>query len=306
MKRFAAIFAALAVLLLAFAGCSSRSSYPVRESYNLAPGDSAYYDGIEQGTPVDAEGKPVDTLDPLGDRKIIRNASITAEALEFEEFMSSVLKKVNELGGYVESNVTANHAPYNSRSVVRTAKLVLRIPAEKLDEFLATVDGAGNVTNSTENVSDVTDTYVDTEARLRSLRTEYDSLLSLLEKAENLDDIIKLQDRLSNVRGEIESYEARIRSYDSQIAFSKVTIDVTEVERETAVVEETFGQEVSRRFKESLEDVGEGFRDFAAWFIGNLPRILVFLFFFPGIPLIIVFIVIVCVKRAKKKKAEKK
>ncbi len=302
MKRSVAIFAVLLLTLLAFAGCSS--SARSGEGYYRAPEDNIAYDGIDPA-PADPAGKPVDTLDPLGDRKIIRNASLTVEALEFDAFLESVLKRVNELGGYVESNVVANHAPYSSRTVVRTAKMTLRIPAERLDEFLETVNGAGNVTNSSENVTDVTDSYVDTEAKLRSLRTEYDTLLALLEQAQNLDEIIMLQDRLSNVRYEIESYEARIRSYDSQIAFSKVTLDVTEVERETAVEEETFGHEVSRRFKESLQDVGEGFRDFAAWFLGNFPRILVFLFFFPGIPLAIVLIVIACVKKSKKKRKAK-
>ena len=302
MKRIAVLIAVLLLALTAFAGCSAASPHS-SEAYLEPSSDrgTVSFDGAgDPAASIDAG-----TLDPLGNRKVIRDASLTVEALEFDTFMSSVLAKTNALGGYVESNVTNNHASYYSRTVLRGAKLVLRIPADKLDEFLATVDDAGNVTSRTEKVSDITDTYIDTEARLRSLRTEYDTLLGLLEKAENLDEIIRLQDRLSNVRYEIESYEARIRSYDSLIAFSTVSMEVSEVERETAVEEESFGHEVSRRFKESLQDVGEGFRDFAAWFIGNLPHIVVVLFFFPGIPLVITFIIIGCVKRSKKKRAEK-
>lgn len=305
MKRtLAAVFAVLLVLF-ALTGCSNGSSY--REDY---PSDAeAYYnrDGMNAPLPADSvSSNTPDELDPLGNRKVIRNASLTVETLEFEEFLTAVIAKTNELGGYVESNVVSNYAPYYSRAVLRNAKLTLRVPADKLDDLILTVDGAGNITSREEKVSDITDTYIDVEAKLSALRTEYDTLLALLEKADNLDDIIRIQDRLSNVRYEIESYEARMRSYDSLIAFSTVKLEVNEVERETAVVEETFGQEVSRRFKESLEDVGGGFRDFAAWFIGNLPAIVVVLFFFPGVPLIIVFIVLACVKKAKKKRAAEK
>ena len=75
-----------------------------------------------------------------------------------------------------------------------------------------------------------------------------------------------LQDRLTDVRYEMESYESRLRSYDSLIDFSTVTLNISEVERETRTEDETFGQEISRRFRESLEDVGDSARSFAIWF----------------------------------------
>ena len=302
MKRtFLIVFAAIAAACLLLGGCSAKNSgasnympnYDYALEGDLAPADR------DNVLPDPSGTKPTDVL---VNRKIVRNASLRVETLEFDKLLETLTGRTAELGGYIESNSVSGRGYYQSKAL-RTAELVLRIPADKLDTFLNDVDGACNVLSRNENVSDITDTYVDTEARLSSLRTEYDTLLDLLARAETLDEIIMLQDRLSQVRYEIESYEARIRSYDSLVSFSTVRIDVSEVERETVVEPETFGQEISRRFSESLESVGNGFRDFAVWFIGNLPELLVLLFFLVALPLIIVLI---CVKSAKKRAAKRR
>ena len=303
MKRSLLILVTLIVCFsLAFIGCASRTeysdnygspSYDSSETWNSSPKEDAY-----------ATFEPADPASPdsvMTGRKVIRNAELRIETLEFDTLLNTLNGKIAVLGGYIQNN-SVNGRAYGSSKTLRTANMVVRIPADKLDEFLAALDGLGNVLSLRENVDDVTENYVDIEARLASLRTEYDTLLGLLSRAETLEEIITLQDRLSDVRYEIESYEARIRSYDSLIAYSTVTLTINEVERETVAEEESFGQEVSRRFSESLEDVGEGFKDFAAWFIGNLPTILVLLVFFVGLPLMIVLI---CVKSAKKRRAKR-
>lgn len=306
MKRTVSI---LLISILAFslvlAGCSKAES----SSYSPAPAyDSAVGSEREAELSNGSGASDGNVSDPIGQtmpegRKIIRNARISAETLEFDAFLEAVTQKAVSLGGYVQSNNIRNRS-MSARNEMRSADVVFRIPAEKLDEFLSSVDGLGNVTSRVEDTNDVTESYIDVEARLSSLRTEYDTLLDLLSKAENLDEIILLQDRLSSVRYEIESYEARKRSYDSQIAYSTVALNVAEVERETVVTKEGFGQEVSRKFRESLEDVAEGFRDFGVGFIGNLPEILVILFIFVGLPLIIVLSIIKSARKRKRKKAE--
>ena len=301
MKRFLLLTLVLAVsFALIFTGCSGGSKNEYYEAPSMeAPVDRIDREGSFNGGSTNVDPNVIPELP--ANRKVIRDAELSVETLEFDAFISSINAKMAELGGYVQSNNVSGKA-YNYGSGLRSANMVIRIPAEKLDSFLSAVDGLGNVISRSENVDDVTDTYVDTEARIESLRTEYQTLLDLLAKAETLEDIITLQDRLSDVRYEMESYEARLRSYDSLIAYSTVTIRISEVERVTAAEPETFGEEVSRRFSESLEDVGDGFKSFASWFIGNLPTIVVLLVLFVGLPLLIVLI---CVKSARKRKAKR-
>ena len=296
------IFAILLLSAVVLCGCSSqKSSYDYSgnagsPAYEAPyPGEAAFDNtdsGITMPSPSDGEsGTAV-----LVNRKIIRNAELSVEALDFEGFIAKVNEKVRSYGGYVQSNYV-DSSDYSSGRL-RTAETVMRIPSDKLDAFLSDVNGLGNVIRQNENLSDVTDRYVDTEARLSSLRTEYSTLLGLLEKALNLDEIIQLQDRLTDVRYRIESYEAQLRSYDNQIDYSTITLHVREVKQETVVSEESFGQETSRRFGESLASIGDGFVSFAKWFIGNLPYIILVLL----VPAVIIIIAVSRSKAAKKRR----
>lgn len=301
MKKIIPIFIIIVLICSLCIGCSKGSyvSPSIKDSYYVNPNSDELFNGK-----TDSQNQPGNNIpqenqsELLLNRKVIKNASLTAETLEYAKFIELLENEVNNIGGYIQSNVE-----YNNRDL-RTADIKIRIPAEHFDNFIKVIDGLSNITNKNIDVSDITDTYVDIYARLASLRTEYDTLLNLLKQADSLETIITLQDRLANVRYEIESYEARKRTYDSQIAYSTISIHIIEVERETVVEKEGFGAEVSRRFKESLKDVGEGFRNFAAWFIGELPHILVFITFVFGIPAIIVIIIIKSIKKKKIKKAK--
>lgn len=235
----------------------------------------------------------------LANRKIIRNAELNVETLEFDAFVSSMYEKVNTLGGYIQSNYV-DSSDYSSGKL-RTASTVVRIPAEHLDEFLSAISGLGNVTRREEHLSDVTDQYVDIEARLSSVRTEYQTLLDLLSEAKSLDETLQIQDRLTTVRYQLEAYETQLNNYDAQVDFSTVTLSVREVEHETVVTQETFGEETSRRFNKSLSDVGDFFVSFAKWLIGNLPHIIVVLAFV----FLFVFVPMFLIKKSRKRRQEK-
>lgn len=303
MKRTLLILAALMLAAaMLFAGCAKMAG----EAPNVGPADGGIsYEGKTDSLHYDINpssnaepGETTQTNPAFAGRKVIRNADLNIETLDFDTFIATVTERVNSLGGYIQAN-NMRRGSY-SKAGNRYAEMTVRIPAEKLDLFLNEVNGLGNVTWRTENVDDVTDSYTDIEARLTSLRTEYDTLISLLEKAGSLDEIITLQDRLTSVRYEIELYEARKRNYDSLIEMSTVHMNVSEVESVTPVEEESFGQEVSRRFRESFESVTDGLRAFAVWLIGDSPSILLALLVMGLIALVIILIV-----RGSRKKKEK-
>ncbi len=297
---------------LIFSGCSRKAEgmYDADEPVSYAE-DGSFFDGNTNAKDENSPSAPDPAApDVTAGRKLIKDARLVVETLEFDKLGQALNESVRAMGGYVESMEVGESGRYTYSSgsaakPLRRASIVVRIPAEKLDEFLGNVEDLGNVTSRNESTKDVTDSYVDTEARLASLRTEYDTLLGLLEKAGSLEEILTLQERLTEVRYSIESYERTLRTYDSQIAYSTVSLDIKEVERVTAVEEESFGQEVGRRFNESMEDVGTGLRDFAAWFIGNLPHIVMVLLFLVGLPLLIVLIIVRSVKKKNRRRAAK-
>lgn len=263
---------------------------------------------MDMESPAEPEPKMADNgakaADALASRKIIRDANLSVQTLEFDAFLADVNARILALGGYVSASYTNNNTYYSD--YMRSASITARIPAEQLDAFLTGIGTLGNVTDQNIYTRDVTTRYVDTEAHLKALRTEQDSLMGLLERAETVEDLITVQGRLSEVRYEIESYESILRTYDDQIAFSTVEMSVSEVRRKTATAEETFGEEIRRRFAESLEDVGEGFREFGVWFIGNLPQLLTWAIVLGVIVLLIVrFVKKSPVRRAKRQEKKR-
>ncbi len=314
MKRIIPITVVLLLVLGTAFGCSTKSA--ARADNEYASAADAYYaePQYEPEMPAEmadasfaSESKPApmpNASAALSNRKIIRNADMTVETLSFDAFLDQLNASVDSVGGYMESSSVGNRGIRNGQKL-RYGHYTIRIPADRLDAFLNTVSGLGNVISQNTGLRDVTTSYVDSEKHLEALRTEQTALLDILAKATTVEDIITVQDRLTYVRYEIESYEAILRTYDDQIALSSVSLTVNEVERETPVVEETFGEEVSRRFKESMQDVGDGFRDFASWFLGNAPEIIVVIVIL-GVNALIVILIVKGVKRRIRKNREKK
>ena len=316
MKRITTIVLSVLLLALTAFGCSVKAAeshaYNGSSYYDYGyAADAAYYgeaQSIEAPLAEEAKtasGNRIEASTPaLQNRKIIRNADLSVQTLEFDAFLEKLNAQVTAIGGFIESSNVGGRTYYN-QTKLRNAYIVIRIPAEQLDNFLSVVDGLGNVTNCSTGMRDVTTSYIDYEKHLESLRTEQEALMDILRSATTVEDLITVQNRLSEVRYEIESYESILRSFDDQIDLSTVTLNLSEVERETVTEPETFWQEVSRRFRDSMEDVGENLRDIGAGILGNAPHIVMVLLFFGVQVLIIVLIVRGCIKRSRKRKAAK-
>lgn len=234
------------------------------------------------------------------ERKLIRNVSLSVETEAFEDLLQTVTEKAESLGGYVESSNTYNGSYYYGNST-RNASLTLRIPAEKLDEFLSAVAENSNVISRDENVTDVTLQYVDMKSHKEALLTEQERLLELLEQAESVEDIITIESRLSDVRYQIESMESQLRTMDNQVSYSTVYLYIDEVARLTPVKEQTTAQKIKTGFAESLYDVGNGIKNFVIGFIIRLPYLVVW----AAVILIIVLVLRLWLKRSGKRKASK-
>ena len=323
------ITAVIAGTLLA--GCGSGSNYKSTEAAEMAPeeyhsddmyeadyGTGAYEEAIEEEAAVE-DG--VDSIDDgaieNSSRKIIRNVNISAETEEFDSFVSNIDKKVKELGGYMESTNISGRSISSSSKNMRSADLVARVPSNKLDSFVTNVADISNITNKSESAEDITLNYADTQAHISSLRTEQQRLDELLLQAEDIETIIAIESRITDVRYELESYESRLRTMDNKVDYSTVTIHVREVERYTPVeeVKQTIWQRIAVGFTENFLDAKELVIDFIVGFIISIP-ILVVLAVFIAIPVVIIFFVVRFIvekckgpeyrAQAKARRAEKK
>lgn len=238
-------------------------------------------------------------------RKLIRDVNLEVETETFEELLSVVGEKTRNLGGYIEESYTYNGSNYYGKGT-RNANLTIRIPAEKLDEFLSAVAEVSNVISRNESVTDVTLEYVDMESHKKVLLAEQERLLELLEKAETIEDIISLESRLSQVRYQIESMEAQLRTMDNRVNYSTVYLYINEVAKLTPVKEQTVWEKISTGFASSLYNVGEGFVNFGIGFIIFLPYLLVWVIIIAVVTLLLKLLIKCAVKKRQKKIKENK
>ncbi|HNX14270.1 MAG TPA: DUF4349 domain-containing protein [Oscillospiraceae bacterium] len=231
-------------------------------------------------------------------RKLIYNVAITMETLKYEETLPAIKARCAAANGYIEG---ASEVGVNLNSTgKRSAALTMRIPASNLDAFLNDVTLMGNVISNTKSTQDITGSYYDTEAHLKTLRVQEERYLALLEKADSMEDILTIENALSNVRYQIESLTGTLQRYDSQVEYSTVTISLREVGETTQPEPETFWQRIGNAFTVSVKAIWK----FAKWCVVALVAILPFLVI---IALIIVMIILLVhrrkVKRAKSKAA---
>ena len=279
----------------AYADDAYYDSYDYEESYDMAMYDNGSAAGASSITTENAS---------TSNRKLIRNASLTVETKEFDALLISLDERIKSLGGYVE-NMSGNYGSrYSSYRSGKSAYITARIPADKLDGFIGAVGEEANITNKSESVTDVTLDYVDMESHKKMLKEEQDRLLEFLEQAETIEDIITIEDRLAEVRYQLESMESQLRTYDNKIDYSTVTIDVREVIDYTVVVEEekTPVERMKEGFVRSVRSIGIGLREFGIWFVINLPYIILI----AVIAVIALIIIRIAVKKNEKKREAKK
>jgi hypothetical protein len=167
------------------------------------------------------EGEITDKL--TEDRKIVKTGSMTLEVGNITETMDEVAEMADELNGYVVSSYKYEYEWGVS------GHITIRVPSEKFDEAFARLRQlAIAVPYETSTAEDVTEEYVDLEAQLSNLLATEAQYLALLEKAETVEEMLKVQKELSNVRGEIEQIEGRMKYLEQTSETSLIEVNLQE------------------------------------------------------------------------------
>jgi hypothetical protein len=249
--------------------------------------------GVSNTSVITTQETPAQTQD-----KIIRRFMLDVETQEFDSLITKIDSEIGRLGGYVEnSKISGKPIYYNNEA--RYGSIVVRIPRDKVDEFVNVVEEEANVVNNQESTENVTLQYTDMESRKKSLEIEQERLFALLEKAVSLENVITLESRLSEIRYELQNYETQLRTYDNLVEYSTVTLSIQEVERMTTVIEEkqTVGSRIKNGFDDTMYNLSEGFKNFFVWFVVNIPYLFIWA--------VIIFGAVLIIRRYLKKKNSK-
>lgn len=276
MKKKVEAFLMAVMLMMMTAGCGNSSKMAADERATVSSGaelDGEYSWDTDETADTGVTSENGLEAQVENGRKLIRTVSLSLETKEFDSVLTNLSTKTTELGGYIEtSSVNGNSYSHHS---TRYASYVIRIPADKLNEFVEVVSELGNVTQKNESVEDVTLRYIDVESHKKALETEQERLLELLSKAENMEEILTIESKLSDIRYEIENYESQLKTMDNQIDYSTVSVYIDEVERVTDTGEKGFFEEIKERFGNSLYIVARGIRGLIIGILGSLPILIV-------------------------------
>jgi hypothetical protein len=202
LKVSTAILLVLGLVLIS--GCASPSEAP------SVPGD-----GGQDESEIPEES--------TGDRKIVREGSVTLEVVDIAETMDKVAEMANEFNGYVVSSYKHEY----ERGV--TGHITIRVPSEKFDEAFARLRQlAIGVPYETTTAKDVTEEYADLDAQLSNLLATEAQYLALLERAENVEEVLTVQREVSKVRGQIEQIEGRIQYLERTSETALIEVNLRE------------------------------------------------------------------------------
>ncbi len=267
-------------------GAAKGESFAYFSDSNLAVTNGAVFDAIlemdgsvnaamdSESDPGSANGAPAQqkeatTRTQTTARKIIYTANLTLESTEYDNTLAALQQALAEAGGYVESSENLNYGT-DRRRVYYT----LRVPAANYQSFLTAAGGAGSLTEKSEDSQDITAEYVDVAARIDTLEQQRDRLLQLSAQAESLTDLLEIEEKLTSVQYQLESYQRQMAAYDDRVNYCTVNVSVYEVTVYTPV-QPTLGEQLSNAVTGGFADFADFMFELTLWALNRLPWLIV-------------------------------
>ncbi len=241
----------IALSALVLGGCADKEASVAGEEPMLAASssphapppqsDTSFAEGDAQRGLAEAEAAPVQ-------RKLIQNAELHVRVESYAKARTHIEASLRELGGFIE-NARVEHAD----GQVSHAELTVRIPSTHMTDFLAGTAGHGDVLHESVAAEDVTERYFDLQARMKNHKRMETRLLALLDdKGDSVTSLLEVERELARVRGEIESYEGKLRLWDQQVAMSTVKLRLVSERVHAATTPPTLGDELGSTLKSSF------------------------------------------------------
>lgn len=231
---------------------------------------------VAVGGDVNTEASNSDVKVNVDERKKIKTAYITITVENFEQAVENIRTQVESNSGYVE-NFNSYVYQENSDESLKAGNITLRMDKDNYEQMKIYVKSMGKVTYEDENVNDITSQYIDTQGRLKAKRVEEERLLELLASAENIQDIIAIEERLGNIRSDIESYQSTIDNWDKLVGLSTINVELKEEEPATVgTISSDFGTKVRESFIGSVNTLVKGFQSIVLGLVSvSLPLLVI-------------------------------
>lgn len=302
------LIAAIIALVQGPAGRSSFNIKTVSGSAGVAPMAGRAALGLTaQGAPSYAESASV-TADyaapqpammpypnPTGgqtaaevDQKIIKNGSLRITVDNVSDSLGRITAIATARGGYVQGSSSTERA-----DGTQDGEVTIRVPAKDFETAMADVKALAKVVNyELATGQDVTEQYTDLEAQLRNAQAQEEEYLRIMKKADTVEDILKVQERLGQVRGTIESLQGRLKYLQNMTSFSTISVSLSEEPHVQVPTKEFRPGTVVKEAAQALVEIAQKSAVAVIWIAivgGGV-----------GIPVLIVVLVILAIARRRR------
>ncbi|MBV0922876.1 DUF4349 domain-containing protein [Halomicroarcula limicola] len=190
-------------------------------------GDAGSAGGGQQNADASTNGE-IQANAAAQQRAIIRTGRMVVEVDNFSQRRSAIASQAREYGGYVSDSNQRLHRNGEAKWV--SGYVVLRVPSERYRAMQEAVGSEGTVVTEETTTKDVTDQLVDLEARLENLKQRRARLRAFYDRANDTEELLRIEEELSSVQGEIERLEAQKRSLEQRVAYSTLRVELEEPE----------------------------------------------------------------------------
>lgn len=196
---------------------------------------------------VYAAGEPVD-------RKIIRNADLTLETESPTEGLRKITAVAESYGGFVVTSEFKQNPVAPGARPNQSVTVVARVPASQFASALGQIRStADRVVSEKVSGQDVSEEFLDVEARLRNKKALEGQFLEIMKQAHKVEDALDVQTQLADVRTEIERLEGRRRFLENQAALSTITTTLQMPQPIVAATTSGFGTTITRAFGDAVD-----------------------------------------------------
>ncbi|MCH7604835.1 DUF4349 domain-containing protein [Patescibacteria group bacterium] len=159
----------------------------------------------------------------LTQRNVIKNGTLSLLVKNAEEVAQSIQALAERLDGFIQ-----NSRIYEVSDGVKSGNVTIRVPADDFNEAMSEIKKmATKVESENVNARDVTEQFVDLEARLKNFRAGEEQYLRIMDQADTVQDTLQVAQQLNRVRGQIEQIEGQLQFLSSQVDMSTITVSMT-------------------------------------------------------------------------------
>jgi hypothetical protein len=258
---------------------TASASQPAADVDTTKTQAATYYDSLTNAQQQQVSMNQVDTAASAAeaaDRKIIRNANLTMEVDSTSDMQHRVASIAESQGGFVVTSEAKQRENADPAKRTLDIKLVVRVPAERFGSALDAIRGLAN-TLKEENVTgnDVTEEFIDLEARIRTQKALEVQFLDIMKQARKVEDALEVQRQIADVRTDIEKLEGRKRFLENRSSLSTITVNL-EAPHQIVVSTTSFGRSVRESVSDGV-DFGSGLLLFLIHFVIVMVPITIFL-----------------------------